>query len=191
MKKRIADKRQHIINRCANIFLEHGIRTPTAKIAKECGVSNGTLFNYFPTKQDLIDDVFCAIVEEYTEIFMKDFGEHPGTKASLFAIWKAYLLWAIENPEKHRAWNLLSMSNIVTTEKIYASAALFDPCCEMIAEASKAGELIDFPDTYITNLAAVQLLAAFKYATENALTGAELSSFIDDSFEVYWKGITP
>lgn len=189
MKRKIADKRQHIIDRCAHIFLDSGVRTPTAKIAKECGVSNGTLFNYFPTKQNLIDDVFCAIVDEYTEYFMKDFGEHEGTKASLFAIWQSYFTWAMNNPEKHQAWNLLLMSNVLTPETLQKGNSLFDPCCEMIAEASKNGELVDQSDVYITNVAAMQLLAALRFANSQELKGESLDRFIQESFDIYWKGI--
>ena len=40
---------------------KEGVHVSTARIASAAGVSNGSLFNYFPTKQALIDDLYVWI----------------------------------------------------------------------------------------------------------------------------------
>jgi len=41
------------------LFTQRGLHgTSTAQISKEAGVATGTLFNYFPTKDDLINSLY-------------------------------------------------------------------------------------------------------------------------------------
>ncbi|MDD3246000.1 MAG: TetR/AcrR family transcriptional regulator [Methanosarcina sp.] len=56
MKKQVEDKRTAIIETALKLFTERGFHgTSTAQISKEAGVATGTLFNYFPTKEDLVN----------------------------------------------------------------------------------------------------------------------------------------
>ncbi len=54
MKKQVTDKRTTIMKAALKLFTERGFHgTSTAQISREAGVATGTLFNYFPTKEDL------------------------------------------------------------------------------------------------------------------------------------------
>jgi len=44
-----------------SVFFSDGIGVSTARIAAAAGVSNGTLFHQFPTKQALIDALYLSI----------------------------------------------------------------------------------------------------------------------------------
>jgi len=49
------DKKQLILGTALKLFVEAGFHgTATSKIAAEANVANGTLFNYFRTKEELI-----------------------------------------------------------------------------------------------------------------------------------------
>jgi Transcriptional regulator len=59
MKKQIKDKRTAIMEAALKLFTQRGLHgTSTAQISKEAGVATGTLFNYFPTKDDLINSLY-------------------------------------------------------------------------------------------------------------------------------------
>lgn len=57
-------KHAAIIEAAVALIDREGIAVPTARVAAEAKVSNGTLFNYFSTKQDLIDGVYLALKQE-------------------------------------------------------------------------------------------------------------------------------
>jgi AcrR family transcriptional regulator len=62
------DKREQILASALRLFVEFGFHgTPTSKIAKEAGVSNGTLFHYFATKEDLIKELYISIKNELNQ----------------------------------------------------------------------------------------------------------------------------
>ncbi|MGW8251141.1 MAG: TetR/AcrR family transcriptional regulator [Anaerolineales bacterium] len=57
-KRKAAERRMQIINAAANLFAEKGFhRTTTRDIAEEADVSEGTLYNYFESKDDLLLDI--------------------------------------------------------------------------------------------------------------------------------------
>ena len=55
-------KKTAIAGAAARLFTERGFHgTPTSLIAREAGISNGTLFHYFPTKEELINFAYFDI----------------------------------------------------------------------------------------------------------------------------------
>ena len=67
--KRAIDKRAVILDAALRTFVKRGYpKTKVAEIASEAGVAEGTLYNYFPSKEDLLlalfDEKWGGIVEE-------------------------------------------------------------------------------------------------------------------------------
>lgn len=57
-ERRAAERKLQIINAAAHLFAEKGFhRTTTRDIAEEADVSEGTLYNYFESKDDLLLDI--------------------------------------------------------------------------------------------------------------------------------------
>lgn len=55
--------RKELLGQCFNLFADHGYASLTTRqIAKALGVSTGTLYYYFPSKEDL----FMQLIEELT-----------------------------------------------------------------------------------------------------------------------------
>jgi AcrR family transcriptional regulator len=55
--------RVRLVTAAREMFAHHGIDVAMADIALHAGVSNGTLYNRFPTRQDLIEAVFVDRLE--------------------------------------------------------------------------------------------------------------------------------
>ena len=54
-----------IINTAAGFFAERGVRgTSLGDIAKQLGISKGTLYYYYPTKQDVVDTVAERVLRQ-------------------------------------------------------------------------------------------------------------------------------
>lgn len=60
--------REKIIKTAIRVYAENGFNTPTSVIAKESGVSHGTIFAHFPTLNDLL---LCLIQTFYDDIGIK------------------------------------------------------------------------------------------------------------------------
>ena len=60
-RPRSEDKQNAIMEAATRVIGTHGLSAPTAMIAKEAGVSNGSLFSYFETKADLFDQLYLEL----------------------------------------------------------------------------------------------------------------------------------
>lgn len=55
------DRRKQILQGAISFFAEHGFEGGTRDLAKQLGVTQPLIFNYFPTKDDLIREVYQAV----------------------------------------------------------------------------------------------------------------------------------
>lgn len=121
----MTDRKKQIIDAATKLFLEEGVGVSTARIAKAAGVSNGTLFNAFATKQRLIDAIY-----KNAKIAMFGsapcFGDAPYNRSNLRANWDGYLKWARKNPETRRVMHLMLDAGLASSEtqaEVYDIAA--------------------------------------------------------------------
>ena len=103
-----ADKRTAILDAATRIIVVQGLGAPTAGIAKEAGVANGSLFTYFETKADLFNQLYLELKREIASMAMKDVPEGSELRNQFFHIWQNWTAWAVTSPEKRRALAQLS-----------------------------------------------------------------------------------
>ena len=64
------DKKQAILDSALQLFVKKGFNaTSTASIAKAAGVATGTLFHHFPTKKDIMSQLFLSIKQPLKQLF--------------------------------------------------------------------------------------------------------------------------
>ena len=60
-RPRSDDKRAAIMSAATRVIAAQGLGAATATIAREAGVSNGSLFTYFDTKADLLNQLYLEL----------------------------------------------------------------------------------------------------------------------------------
>lgn len=107
------DRQKQIAAVATDLFLSEGVGVSTAQIAKAAGVSNGTLFNAFPTKQDLIDAIYRdAKLEMFAAL--NHSGDATFDRAHLYDNWAGYVAWARANPQKCKIMHFLLDSGLAS-----------------------------------------------------------------------------
>ncbi len=82
------------------LFAENGFYgTATARIAKEANVSNGILFHYFPTKDELIRAMYVDLKDCLFKYSTEQVYKGATLKESIYTLWLAAVEWNLENPE--------------------------------------------------------------------------------------------
>ena len=82
------------------LFAKNGFYgTATARIAKEAGVSNGILFHYFPTKEDLIKAMYVDLKDRLFKYSVEQIYKGATLKESIYTLWLAAVEWNLENPD--------------------------------------------------------------------------------------------
>ena len=78
------DKREAILSAAISAFADGGLSAPTSAISKAAGVAEGTLFTYFPTKDDLLNALYRQIKLELAEVLMSGFARKPAESSRAF-----------------------------------------------------------------------------------------------------------
>ena len=186
----MSDKKTQILQAAIRLFGEDGVGVATSKIAKKAGVSNGTLFNYFETKQDLIDGVYFYIKERMANEIVSEVSSDLTMKAMFFEIWKLYVLWAYDNPLEHKVLDLLKFSQILSEDVVKAGEHFFASAYDVMDKGIKDKELVDVPMQFYAELTSAQLMAVVHYVREQNLDKDAVNKLIEKSFEIYWSGIS-
>ncbi len=53
-----AERKAQILSTASDFFADYGLTAQTRRLAEECGVSQRLLYRFFPTKQDLLSEVY-------------------------------------------------------------------------------------------------------------------------------------
>jgi len=183
-------KREQILQSALGLFAAEGLGVPTAKIAQEAGVANGTLFNYFPTKQDLIDTLYLNLKTEITQLFLAGGADKAKSlKGRSFVIWNSYIRWAIANPLKPKAMNLFKSANVLSARVLAEADDIFKPFYEMVQDGIKGGKIMNLDVHYLYAIKAAQIGVCIDRALARKLKGKALEAHLLTGFTIYWKGV--
>jgi len=96
------------------VIVAKGLSAPTATIAQEAGISNGSLFTYFETKTDLFNQLYLELKAGMAAAALEGLPAKAGLREQMFHLWSNWMDWAMSNPEKRRAMAQLDVSDEIT-----------------------------------------------------------------------------
>jgi AcrR family transcriptional regulator len=96
------------------VIKKQGLSAPTAAIAKEAGVANGSLFTYFATKTILFNQLYLDLKTEMASAASHGLSSDADIRERFFRAWANWMQWAVYNPEKRLALALLAVSDEIT-----------------------------------------------------------------------------
>ncbi|MGB1252800.1 MAG: TetR/AcrR family transcriptional regulator [Candidatus Promineifilaceae bacterium] len=185
-------KRVQIIEASIDLFASKGFwNTPTSKITKHAKVSTGTLFNYFESKDVLIDEVYLQLKQEQTAHITSGYPEDGTVRARAEHIWFRYIDWSVQHPIRYRLVQQMRLStDLVSQEAQQRALGDWTFAYTLTQEAIASGAFRAISAEYIGHLIVSQLNAAASYAIAHNLTDMPLTKHITRSFEIYWAGVT-
>ena len=104
------NKRKAILEAAMDTFAERGIgHAPTSAISAAAGVAEGTLFTYFKTKDELLNELYRELRKEMDrELVDYPFTADPQTR--LRYVWDRYLSLAMRYPKRLKVLQQLRAS---------------------------------------------------------------------------------
>jgi AcrR family transcriptional regulator len=125
------DKRQALLKATLVLFTENGFHgTPTSKIAKEAGVATGALFNYFKTKEELINQLYLEVKQGLKMRLTEGVMEERTVRGKAYRMWYNSIRWALQCPEELSFFSQFSsspyISNITREEAIQHFQGIFE-----------------------------------------------------------------
>ena len=178
------DKRRAILSAASRVIAAHGLGAPTATIAEEAGVSNGSLFTYFPTKVDLLNQLYVELKTEMGLAAMEGLPVRSGTRKQMFHVWSHWLRWTAACPEKRRTLAQLGVSDEITPESLRTGHQAMAGIAELLEQSRCHGPLRAAPLEFV-----VALLNALADTTANFMIGdpAHADQHCQTAFDAMWR----
>jgi len=189
MRIRDIQKQKAVIDATIKVINEIGFASASiSKIAKEAGVSVGTIYIYYKNKEDLVISVYYYVKEEMTAVLFKDINENSSVKQNLKNIWKNTINSGAKIPE------------LITYSEQFSNSPFYD-----LVDSSKIYELtkpiIDIVnrgiDENILKQMSFEVFIAFFYVPANFLSNRKMcpgfeitKQNMDDTFILVWNTIS-
>ncbi|MDW6093027.1 TetR/AcrR family transcriptional regulator [Vibrio rhizosphaerae] len=182
-------KKLQLIEAAIRLFAQEGVGVSTAAIAKEAGVSNGTLFNHFETKQMLIDDVYLFIKRNMADVILSHVDFSASVRDVCFTQWLTFANWSYDHLTEYRALDVLNSSQLLgETARQYAEE-LWEPMIEKLSDAQENGILHPLPPELLCINAQSYLHSLVVYTNRKQYSRHEMEMIFREAFRVYWRGI--
>ena len=179
------EKYLSILEAAVTTFSAYGIEAPTLKIAKEAGVSEGTLFKYFLTKDMLINNLYTHINKEIISSMVSSH-VFSSAKDRMKFIWDSYVSWGVCNPEKNKVILQLELSRRVTAETRHDIEVKYKEICGFMDECIISPQLLKCPDFFSESIIMSIIDATIKCIIVNPENN---QMYREAGFNVMWRGL--
>ncbi len=121
------------------VIVAQGLSAPTAVIAREAGISNGSLFTYFETKADLFNQLYLDLKTGMATASLQGIPTNAPLRDQFSRMWLNWMRWATSNPDNRRALALLGVSDDITEDTRAASHQAMGAVAVMLERADRCG----------------------------------------------------
>ncbi len=183
-RARSPEKRQALLHSAVREIAEAGLGVSTARIAKGAGLAEGTMFRYFVSKNDLLNELYVELKAETYRLIHIGFPHEAGLRERVQHIWTKYLCWAMEKPEERNVSMLLNLSmliSVATREQVNSERGAV---AQTMNELGKRGAFKDLPPGFASASMMAMQEAVMEMAAKKPRQRAKL---VEQAFDAFWK----
>ena len=151
-RPRNPDRHHAILAAATRVGAAEGLGAATATIAKEAGVSNGSLFTYFETKADLLNQLYLELKAEMARAVLDGLPPEGNVREQLLHAWSHWLRWATASPDKRPALAHLEVSGDITEASREQGRQMMVPIAKLLERSREQGPMRDAPLGLVVSL---------------------------------------
>ena len=180
-------KRTAILAAATELIATQGLGAPTAKIARAAGVSDGSLFTYFPDKDDLLNQLYVELKIELRDAVLMNYPKTAALKQQSRHLWDVLIDWGLQAPAKRRSMAQLSVSDRITAASRMAGLDGWEDIADLLRKMTAKGRLKDRPSSFATKV----LLALSELTIDSILEfPKEANEYRQSGFDAFWNAVT-
>lgn len=186
-RPRSEEKQIALLKAASEIIALHGIGAATLLISKQAGVAEGTLFRYFPTKDDLLNELYLYIKQNLGEVLKQNCRQKTSLNDQVHALWSGYIDWGIANPAAIKTLKQLSVSDRITPQTHAKVAELLPEIHEISSASVASGHLAALPQAFADAIFMALADTTMLFAAQNP---EQSEVYKAAGFNILWKGLT-
>ncbi|MGE5422539.1 MAG: TetR/AcrR family transcriptional regulator [Ignavibacteriales bacterium] len=157
--------RQNILDVAMKIFKAQGVHTTTMEqIAEAADIAKGTLYNYFPVKEAIIDEIMKRAFRERHGARIEEFQQMPDTRSRMIFIFTILIEGIQDNRELYETYTVYrmkSMASLRQEDSVKSGLNLLENA--IIEMGHSKGEIRrDYPDFIVRDLFEFAFVEAVK-----------------------------
>ncbi|NER35934.1 MAG: TetR/AcrR family transcriptional regulator [Oscillatoria sp. SIO1A7] len=188
MNVRYTDKKQRILDATMELIAENGLHaTPMSQISKRSKVSAGAIYNYFPSKEALINHLYIELKKKLVNEIFRGYNIQAPYKERFFLIWRNWFNYFISNPMELSFIEQCYWSPVISEEAQKTSARYLATYIGFIAEGIESGHIKKIDTQLIVYLLYGSIVSTAKLHLSGSLDITD--EYCDAAARTCWDGL--
>jgi len=144
MNNTVIGKREQILAAASSMILRNGLQCSMADVAREAGVAVGSIYRYFPSKEEMVSAIYERLSERMKEVLVVDHPPDvpPGERIRRYIA--DYIRFIVDEPDQAVLFEYLaSVPPLPSGELHRIFSTISDFTTRLLSEAQEAGVLMD------------------------------------------------
>jgi AcrR family transcriptional regulator len=185
-----SEKRDKLLRAALELFVANGVQhTSTAEIARAAGTAAGTLFLYFSTKQDLINELVLMISKEEADHIHSLLDPTRSVRDTFFTIWAGSIRWLLDHLAAYQYSQQIRDSGLISAAVAQETGRYFSFYYTTIQRGLEEGRIKPYPIDLIGSFLYQDIVAVMNYLRMQPDPARQEES-IQQGFALFWDGIS-
>lgn len=182
------NKRRAIRDAAIADTVERGlVGTSIARIATRAGVSQGTIYLYFPTKEALLQEAYLDVKRAFHERQMALARASASSEEAIRAMWMDLYAHALERPNDFAFTEYVAAAKLLDPQKQPEVDAMAEDIRGIVAAAVADGTLRDAPvQAILSVLTAPAIHLARRHVVQKQAVSKDV---VEITFQAIWRGL--
>ncbi len=178
------EKRQAILRSAVCEIARVGLSASTARIAAGAGLAEGTMFTYFASKDDLLNELYIELKTEAYRRINASFPRNAGLRERARHVWTSYLRWAMEKPEERKVSMLLNLSTVVSVATRERISIEQEAVAQAMGELDGRGAFKELPAGFASSAMRAMQEAVMEMAVKRP---RQKEMLVEQAFDAFWR----
>lgn len=186
----LMDKKEIILNTVLHLVNKEGFYHLNMKnVAAEAGIAAGTIYLYFNSKEQLINELYKKLVKEYHSSILTGYSDDKSFAENFQVMMGKAIRFYVENTDYFSFIEQYTYSPFLFKETLEENFVILDPLKKLLQQAKKENKVKDLPDVLLLSLLAGPINSMMKLFIAGK---ADLSkkSLQQKLIDACWQSIT-
>jgi TetR/AcrR family transcriptional regulator, repressor of fatR-cypB operon len=181
----LKDKRKAILQATLELISDQGLQsTPMSQIAQRANTGIGTIYRYYPSKDDLINALYIEVKKQITSFVLQSYTEELPVRKAFKLVLGGLVRFFIENPKLLSFAEQYLNSPLISDATHEEGSRIIEPVTMLFQRAAEQDLLKPLPICMMGELIYSSIVTLAKYAI-NSKQG-ENQVDIDGGIDAIW-----
>src|SRR5260370_36213915 len=146
-------KRDDILKAALTLIVKYDLdHTSMDMIARQAQVGMGTIYNYFPGKEDLVNQLYRELQDQLLSVLLRDHSVDAPLREQFFATVRSKFHFYLENPDAAQFLEQYAYSPVITPETQKSAWKVWQMPTQIMEQGRKQQILKDLPSIVLIML---------------------------------------